>query len=107
MQVKVLRELCTSIGIPDTTRASKVDLIVKLKNHLKAPDEFVKVFSKFWGGSGKTILSGRCISLWLPACLTDCMHVCLFMYLFVCLSACLYGFMSGMLTIIVWVQVDG
>ncbi|KAK3737605.1 hypothetical protein QZH41_001576 [Actinostola sp. cb2023] len=35
-----------------TARQSKIDLIKKLKVQLGIPSEFVKVFSKFWGGSG-------------------------------------------------------
>ena len=36
---------------------AKVDLIRKLKDHLGIPSEFVKVFTKFWGGSGMGFLS--------------------------------------------------
>ncbi|KAK3750603.1 hypothetical protein QZH41_014185, partial [Actinostola sp. cb2023] len=50
--VKVLKELCQKLLIADTARQSKIDLIKKLKVQLGIPSEFVKVFSKFWGGSG-------------------------------------------------------
>ncbi|KAK3730434.1 hypothetical protein QZH41_003002 [Actinostola sp. cb2023] len=49
--VKVLKELCQKLLIADTAKQSKIDLIMKLKVQLGIPSEFVKVFSKFWGGS--------------------------------------------------------
>ena len=54
-QVKVLKELCQKLGIQNTARLAKLDLIKKLKEHLQIPSEFVKVFSKFWGGSGEKV----------------------------------------------------
>lgn len=34
------------------SKGSKKDLITSLKKHLEIPEEFSKIFSKFWGGSG-------------------------------------------------------
>ncbi|KAK3715324.1 hypothetical protein QZH41_001662 [Actinostola sp. cb2023] len=51
--VKVLKELCQKLLIADTAKQSKIDLIKKLKVQLGIPSEFVKVFSKFWGGSAR------------------------------------------------------
>jgi len=47
----VLRDLCKELGVP--SKGSKTDLLQSLKEHLAIPNEFLKVFSKFWGGSGK------------------------------------------------------
>lgn len=45
-----MRELCRSMNI--LSKGSKTDLIRGLKEHLQVPKEFLKIFSKFWGGSG-------------------------------------------------------
>lgn len=36
-----------------TAKGSKKDLMRAIKLHLEIPEEFLKIFSKFWGGSGK------------------------------------------------------
>lgn len=59
LQVKVLRELCDKLSIPHTSKHAKLDIIKKLKQRLEIPSEFVKVFSKFWGGSGETRLARK------------------------------------------------
>ena len=49
-----MKKLCQDYGLSGA--GSKKDNILALKARLGAPSEFVKVFSKMWGGSGKFLL---------------------------------------------------
>ena len=46
-----MKELCIKYGLSGA--GSKRDNIIALKDIMKVPREFVKVFDKIWGGSGK------------------------------------------------------
>ena len=54
----MIRELARSLNVSD--KGSKLDIINRIKGVLNIEETFLKLFSKMWGGSGKTCITRFC-----------------------------------------------